>query len=277
MELDFIKKNQIIHIVVIIPTKNRSELFHRALKSIINQKYKPDKIIIINQSTDSEYENTNRIIKLYKENFNIDIIKNNRTQNLSGALNSALFHIKKYNFNTSNTYIAFLDDDDYWSNDYLDTLINHSLNSDWIISGIIRYDINNPMGLKQKIFDEISINDFLIGNPNIQGSNLFLKLNILYKIDGFDETLPSTTDRDICIRLLQIEKLNYKSIKFYGVHHFAFDNYPRLSTPGSTSKSNGLNLFFKKYKSLMTKKQILDFSKRAKILFNVEIDMKNNQ
>ena len=46
MDLDFIKKNQIIHIVVIIPTKNRSELFHRALKSIINQKYKQNNQII---------------------------------------------------------------------------------------------------------------------------------------------------------------------------------------------------------------------------------------
>src|SRR5438477_8694013 len=44
----------------------------------------------------------------------------------------------------------------------------------------------------------------LVGNPHIQGSNLFVRLNALLEAGAFDESLASTTDRDLCIRLADL-------------------------------------------------------------------------
>ena len=38
------------------------------------------------------------------------------------------------------------------------------------------------------------INDFLKGNPHIQGSNTFIKFSTLLKAGAFDENLTSSTD-----------------------------------------------------------------------------------
>ena len=44
-------------ISIIIPTKNRSKDLYKAIKSIINQKIKPDELIVVDQSDDSSSKN----------------------------------------------------------------------------------------------------------------------------------------------------------------------------------------------------------------------------
>lgn len=57
-------------------------------------------------------------------------------------------------------------------------------------------------GRKQKPFKGglLDMHDFLVGNPRIQGSNLFVRLDQLCAAGCFDEALSSCTDRDLCLR-----------------------------------------------------------------------------
>ena len=80
-------------------------------------------------------------------------------------------------------------------------------------------------------------------NPHIQGSNLFVLLRRLLEAGGFDESLTSTTDRDICIRLADLGSIRYGGLRENLVHHYADDDRPRLSTPGSDAKRAGLTYF----------------------------------
>lgn len=263
-----------IEIVAIIPTKNRPEKLNRALNSVEGQTLKPKIVLVINDCRTKDYfKETETVIDLYRKKIDIISIRNQRILNLSGAINTGIFFLLDKGFSYNQTYTAFLDDDDWWENTYLMECLNYlSTNRiDWVISGLIRHDESNPDGIMQEIPDHIDTNDFFVSNPNIQGSNLFIRFGKLLEINGFDENLVSTTDRDVCIRLLESKDITYGFLKKHLVHHLAFRNEYRLSTPRSEYKKKGLLQFYDKYKTRMSEDQKFLFKQRALDLFKVEI------
>ncbi len=265
-----------IKIAVVIATCNRPyKLSNRSLYSVQKQTRKPDYVIVIDDS-DRKNKSLNEDIVtefrcdhsriLYRENF--------RTKGASGAWNTAFSELLK---EERNIFIAILDDDDEWNPNYLkkceDLIIKHDL--DMVVAGITRFDDEHKDGIKLSIPKELNVKDFLIGNPNIQGSNLFLKLSIILEAGGFDEALNSTTDRDLCIRLADLGYVKVGFLKEYLINHYAFSGYKRLSTRGSFAKISGLNYFYRKHRHRMTEKQRELFLKRAEELFGVnEIGLK---
>ena len=97
-------------------------------------------------------------------------------------------------------------------------------------------------------------------------------MSFLIQINGFDESLISSTDRDICIRLLDECDIKIGFINQYFVHHWAMDDYTRLSTPKTPQKEKGLRLFFEKYKSSMTEREQVLFKERVLNLFLIDLE-----
>ena len=109
-------------IYCVITTKNRVELFQKALKSVQEQTKKPNKIIVVSDSDHDNYEKEKNLALN-----NAVILRDKYESNYAGNLNTAIDYIIKeeYNnqsiFDISNIYIAFLDDDDTWRKNYLET------------------------------------------------------------------------------------------------------------------------------------------------------------
>ncbi len=261
------------NVIVLIPTKNRPSLLERALKSVNDQKCLPSLIVVVNDSDEPYVKETQKVVESFKPELLIIEKINDRTRSLSGAVNSGLEVIKKMIINVENYFIAFLDDDDWWDPTYIQECSKIALdgNYDWIISGIVRYDKKNPNGWNMPIPNEITRSMIFIGNPNVQGSNLFLKLSLMVKINGFDEYLISSTDRDICIRLLEVTDIKIGYLNRHLVHHWAMDDYNRLSTAKTTLKEKGLQLFYQKYKSSMTEKEQVLFKERVRNYFLIDL------
>lgn len=259
-------------VVVIIPTKNRPEKLKVALESIEKQTLLPDEVIVVYEDDDPSRETIFQLTGDFQSNLNINLLLNKNTKNLSGAINTALNHLYDKERHPNETYVALLDDDDWWNRRYLQNNLCYALetNAAWVISGLIRYDESYPHGIFQAIPEDIFIDSFLVSNPNIQGSNLFVKLSSLISIGGFDESLPSTTDRDVCIRLLDAG-ISYAILRNHLVHHDGFSRPDRLSYPGSKRKTQGTLNFYSKYKNRMNLGQIEDFKERAQNLFNIEV------
>ena len=91
--------------------------------------------------------------------------------------------------------------------------------------------------------NQLSVNDFLIGNPGIQGSNIFIRLSCFLEAGGFDENIKSCTDRDLCIRITDLGDIHYKRITTPLMNHFAESNRIRMSTPNTETKNFGLQIF----------------------------------
>ena len=266
-------EDDILKVAVIIPTKNRPGKLKCALTSVKEQTRKPDLVLVISDCDNFHLNETKKTVFEFTDSLKIEFIRNNRTSTLSGAINCGFSHLISQDFIPENTFIALLDDDDWWDRKYLENCFKFALetNSDWVISGLIRHGGKNERGVSQKIPERISIEDFLVSNPNIQGSNLFVRFSKLLDAGGFDEKMVSTTDRDMCIRLLSIENISYSIMRNHLVHHNASLDETRLSHPGSERKQQGLQYFYQKYKSIMNENQKEKFRGRANALFNVDI------
>ena len=97
----------------------------------------------------------------------------------------------------------------------------------------------------------LDIADFLIGNPEIQGSTLVVRLSAPLEAGMFDESLPSCTDRDLYIRLAELPGLRYGATLEQTANHLACDSRERLSAPGSVARTEGLDRFFRKCRGRM--------------------------
>ncbi|WP_162889457.1 glycosyltransferase family 2 protein [Vibrio ezurae] len=259
-------------LAVIVATKNRCDLLiGRALKALQRQTRKPNYLIICDDS-DLQYRNKNRKAtnQFSLLDCKIFYLENNRTKGASGAWNSAVNALLAEESNPFEVALAFLDDDDTWSPTYLECCTNAMETQclDMVACGINRIYGKFIASIQSPAPEKLSRSAFLVGNPGIQGSNLFLRLNTFLEAGGFDESLNSSTDRDLCIRLAEMNTIRYQAIPKYLVNHYAETDRVRLSTPGNSAKSSGLTAFWQKYHSRMSAEQKIAFTQRASDLFD---------
>ena len=105
-----------MNIIAIIPTHDRPEKFFKSFDSVLSQSLSADKIIVVHEDSD-EYPSLIEKNKAY-------VTKNQRTKSLSGAVNHAIDQIiinrHVWNINLESTWLALLDDDDWWDDKYLE-------------------------------------------------------------------------------------------------------------------------------------------------------------
>lgn len=204
----------------------------------------------------------------FKDYFHTSVLRNKRTTKHSGtgAWNTGILEaFKNYD---QDCYIAILDDDDEWHPDYLSLSKRAALtNAACVVSGIKRIERDNTQTVLPSVND-FTVSNVYCKNPGFQGSNLYVRLNVLICLGLFDESLKSTTDRDLLIRLLEYISLHKQQIVFTHkvlVNHYAISN-DRV-TSNLVTKHSGLNNFYRKYQYLMSKQDVASSLQRAKTLF----------
>ncbi|MEC6815011.1 glycosyltransferase family A protein [Photobacterium toruni] len=260
-------------VAVIIATKNRPDLLkQRALKSVLQQTRSPNILIVVDDSSELAQQKNRLIVEsLPFDGYHIQYLINQRTHGASGAWNTAIDYLSSQQRNEHNSqFLAFLDDDDEWHPNYLENcLVAASSNHcNMVAAGFYRYESIEQIPIECLPPKSLNEDLFLRGNPGIQGSNLFLSLDIMLMAGSFDEYLPSCTDRDLCIRLCELEVLRYHCISEPLLNHYADSDRQRLSTPNSPSKKKGLAAFWNKYHGRMSNVQRETFLNRAQSLFN---------
>ena len=251
-------------VVGLIATRNRESL-SRALKSIQNQTRPIDHLVVVSDSDDNRVFSERSLIELCGGVYLRE--RHNHAHNYAGSLNVGVDYIVtqfliKDKLSADNIYIAILDDDDKWHYDYLELCCQGLAgNTDFVVAGIIRN--GEPLSIPQTL----SIHSFLRGNPHIQGSNTFVRLSTLLKAGSFDESMPSTTDRDLFTRIMQMNP-DYSIINQHLVDIDASDDKKRI-TNDYDKKKLGLKLFYRKYKGLMSNDDEKSFFERSEKLFRI--------
>ena len=240
-------------IAVVIATHNRPLLLsNRSLASVSKQTRPPDFVVVVDDSDQKTKRINEETVADFRANGTKTVyLENYRTPGASGAWNTALSELQHIG---PDVFVAILDDDDSWEPDYLKLCEHAALKTDldMVVAGIIRHETADVYLEHQSIPGRLDADRLLIRNPHIQGSNLFVRLRKLLEAGGFDESLVSTTDRDICIRLADLGTIRFGTIDSHLVHHYADFNRMRLSTPGSEAKYEGLRNFFVKYRGRMS-------------------------
>ncbi len=230
----------------VITLYNRQEFINGAIECIVNQSLKPYEIIIVDNSSkeiniDNKYLNK---IKIFK------ILPN---AGIAQALNFGV-SVSKGN------YISFLEDDDIWPENYLETIYSEGyLNYDYIVTPIKKIK-NQELSNYKNPKDKIYLDNFLVSNPGINISNLSVKKSSLFAVKGFDVDLTNGVDKSLIIKFILN---NYKNkvceqvstIKRFHDNNFTFSNNTKVYL-------KNLRKFYSKYGHLMTLKIKLKFFKK---------------
>ena len=312
-------RNNTDPIIVIIATSfaRTKLLLERSLKSVYEQtKINPHQIYIVDDNPikkgkrySDEYKKIKKVIndlrqKILKPKFDkfkkkrsadnlkfdgffhTTLIQNTRTKRFSGtgAWNSGAFKALRYS--KRNYFLAFLDDDDEWKPNYLETLFKSVVKPEEIringklkniktiaaIAGFFRIEKDKRIKIQAKK-ESFNKESFFVSNPGLQGSNLFIELKTFWTIGGFDESLKSATDRDLGIRLAEYVRIRpSKKVVFIDdilVNHYAISE--NRVTTNSDNKKQGLDLFYRKYYHQFSKELQKKSLQRAKKLFNYDI------
>ncbi len=208
-------------ISVIIPTFNSERYIQKCISSVLNQTYENFEIIIIdNYSKDS----TINIINSFSSNkIKILNIVNNGNISLSRNLG-----IK----NSTGSWIAFLDSDDFWEIDKLSELSKKFQNYDLIYHDMNILKDNKILKNYNFLFSKLNSKRFSLienlcknGNPIIN-SSVVVKKNILSKVGFISEDEPSfTNDYHTWLKISLITNKFYYEKKRLGTYLLHDQNY----------------------------------------------------
>ena len=207
------------YLVSVIMTCHNGELYlKKALDSLLQQTYSEWELIFYdNSSTDSSF----KIIKNYNDS-RIKYFKSNNLVNLGTVRKLAMKKCK-------GSFVAFLDVDDYWSNDKLKRQIDTfklNENIDIVYSNYNIVKNNQIKKIKKKLFKGKCQNEIILsyvnGSPLTAWVTLMIRKSTINKLDySFDSNLHISSDFDLIIRLSEF--CNFEGVEdylgFYRIHN----------------------------------------------------------
>ena len=254
---------------IIIPTCNRNSLLRRAVRSVLDQTYQNIEVLIINNGD----MNIKDILKDFEDE-RINYLDNTITKGLSATRNMGLKNAK-------GRYIAYLDDDDIYYPEHIETLFNYLENNKAHVAytdALRAYMEEHNDTLVTIHKDRPYSVDF---DPNvILIQNIMPVLTVMHrrecieKAGYFDETLTNYEDWEFWIRLSL----------YYTFHHIKkitceFSKIINKSSLTKASKRDFLKntrVIYKKYQSVISSKSWLKKAceRNLEILQSNDVDMK---
>lgn len=232
-------------ISVIIITHNRIGFLRESLASVHEQTLRPAEIIIVDDGSIIPVENT-----LARDTRNCtkpDI----RFIRLGGEGPAAARNAGA--LAARGDILAFLDDDDFWDERYLETATGFlgDTGLECVITWVNKIR-NGRIFPGKHMSPQIFEQDLFVRNHGIMGSNVLIRKNVFKKIDGYDPALYVSEDKDLLIRMVRSGvKLGVldKPLVYYRMH----DNQ-RLSKGLRVNalKISAKTRFLAKYADIMT-------------------------
>lgn len=209
---------------VVIPLYNKVHFIEKTIMSVLKQTYKNYEIIVVD---DGSTDGSDAIVmNMTKLNSQIHMLHQSN-HGVSAARNKGMEIAR-------NAYIAFLDADDLWDNDVLESYLlmieRYPGNSAFAVA--LKENPENAAFPKNKT---MVVEDHVRFNSLFQTSCLCFKSGIIKKTGGFEEGVQLGEDRDYWLRVA----CNYQ---------FVFYNKEAVLHPDKT-ENNLISLMFKKINS----------------------------
>jgi len=212
-------------ISIVLPTYNRKGVLERAINSVIKQSYHNWELIIID---DGSTDGTDKLMKRYEKQNNIKYIKQpNRGVSISRNKGISL---------SKGEYIAFIDSDDEWIEEKLETQVVFINRYNEIALTFSNASLIKPDGTitkKPEIIkhdrDEIYDLENVFKDPYFGIPTVMIKKKILDEVGSFDESLNTAEDIDLFLRISLDNPVGYQHKKLVNVY----------ITEGSLSSTKG--------------------------------------
>lgn len=186
---------------VVIPLYNKEKHIRRSIESVLNQNYKNFELIIIN---DGSSDNSGKIVEQYQDSR----IKyfNQKNQGVSVARNTGISK-------SSSDFIAFLDADDEWKNDFLSKILEliKKYPENLVFSTSIFSSTKNKV-LKKTNFTTLPkfpwdgeirnlFKTIVYDYPPVTSSSVCIHKKVFITVGGFPEGIKRGEDIDTWIRI----------------------------------------------------------------------------
>lgn len=192
-------------ISVIITTRNRKTLLKRAIDSVLSQTWRDLECIVVD---DASTDGTQNSVKTFDDKriryFYIPVTKS------KGGNYARNFGITM----ARGEYIAFLDDDDRWSEDklkYQKKLLDNQPEVGMVYCQMIKEYVQE--GVRRKIVPDMSCRGDCSKKVFIHipctTSTMMVRKNVLAEVGGFDENISFWQEYDLCIRICQKYKIDF--------------------------------------------------------------------
>ncbi|TXE08096.1 glycosyltransferase family 2 protein [Seonamhaeicola algicola] len=196
---------------VVIPLYNKQEYIQETINSVLNQTFQDFEIIVIN---DGSTDNSLKIIEQIQNN-RVKII-NQENKGLSAARNVGIKNAKA-------NYIAFLDADDLWCKDFLESIFHliETYNNEKVFATNFKsFNKKNIPFLKPnncKKCRNYLVTNYFSTNKNLYASSSLVCNRIVFNTVGyFDETINYGEEEDFAIRcFLRFNLVYNQNIKVY--------------------------------------------------------------
>lgn len=225
---------------IIVNCKNGENYLEKCLSSIKNQIFHDWEVIFFdNNSSDNSF----KIFEKYKDS---------RFKYFSSQQNETLYQARNLACEqASGKYIAFLDTDDWWDENYLSSKKEFLINSkyDYLYSNVLLYEEKKDNFVKYKNinFPDGVIYNFLSKDYFIIISGLIIKKKILEKENYFNKAYNIIGDYDLIMRISKyaVAKGFNEPLVKYRVHQ---NNFSKLNN----------KLFYDEYKNWFNKQSKLE-------------------
>lgn len=194
-----------MNISIVIPLYNKEKHILDTIKCIENQTFKNYEIIVVN---DGSTDNSQKIVESYT-GCSLRII----SQKNQGAAHARNVGVKSAKFD----YVAFLDADDYWESNYLESMVN--LIEEYPDAGIYGSNYTIIENGKSHVLEYpgIVLEKGYIENYFISGkmytplwtSAVIIKKELFIKLGGFPTKCKVCEDIDLWCRIAATQKIAY--------------------------------------------------------------------
>jgi LmbE family N-acetylglucosaminyl deacetylase len=250
-------REEVLPISVIVRTKNRPALLREAIDSIRATGY-PCEIVVVNDGGATVPAD------------GVKSIANETSRGRSEAMNSGVRA-------ASNRFIAFLDDDDLYYPEHLETLAraaNGSSDAAWYtdaVSAFVRVGENGALETtsRLRLFGEDFDRDLLLADNYIPLPTLLVRRDDYLDAGGFDPDFDLFEDWDFLIRLSQRGKFVHVPRVTVEIRHIETAGSITMATPeGSPEFRAAKTKVWKKHASLITNDVFANALERRKRALN---------
>ncbi|QLC67481.1 glycosyltransferase [Flavobacterium sp. LPB0248] len=178
---------------IIIPTYNHAHFIKKCLDSLLSQSYQNWEAIIVNNFSE---DTTIEIVESYEDS-RIRLINNANNGIIAVSRNKGIAEAK-------GDWICFLDSDDWWYSNKLESILPFLNNYDFLYHNLDRYyDYNKPNGkMIGRELDEDIVRDVLLRGNRISNSSVVIRKSIVDQVGYLseDKELVAIEDADYWIR-----------------------------------------------------------------------------
>jgi len=213
----FTSEEKIGLVTVIIPAFNRLDYINQTIDSVLSQTHQPLELIVVD---DGSSDGTLEAIKEYGDKLLLLQHPNGENRGQAAAINLGLKQAK-------GEFIAILDSDDYWHNDYLSELLS-ILNANQDVSvcycnGMAVDNSGNhlyPLFKKDQHIERNQRGDILLNCYISSPGTTVVRRSLYEKVGCLDQSLRSGQDHDMLIRFAEQGRFSFcdKHLFYYRQH-----------------------------------------------------------